>query len=126
VIGEIVEGETTVKARHILVKALKSQCFHVEEEKIIPCTDNMGKTIEPPYKADIYASIQFIIELDPPESHQGDHRTVKDGWRNKNIYNQYGGLRTVRLQPSDVLKDAKLELTFKELLAQLKGYEQKN
>jgi hypothetical protein len=118
----IQEGETTIKARDILIKALKAESFTVQEEKVFHCKNNMGEEINPPYKADIYASINFIIELDPVSSHGGDHRTRKDNWRNENLFKQYG-IRTVRLQPDDILKDIKLETTFKEMLSQLKEYE---
>lgn len=118
----MIEGEETIKARDLLVKALKAQCFNVEEEKAIPCTDGEGRTIDPPYKADIYASIHFILELDPVSSHGGDHQTIKDNNRNKNIFEQYG-IRTIRLQPIDVLNDKNLEMTFKEMLSQLKEYD---
>ena len=115
----IVESEQTIQARDILVKALKAECFNVQEEKVFHCTNNMGE--EQQYQADIYASINFIIELDPPSLHGGDHRTRKDKWRNENLYRQYG-IRTVRIIPSDVLKDTNLEMTFKEMLAQLREY----
>ena len=118
----IVEGDTTTRARQLLVNALKAECFHVQEEKKFYCKNNMGEEINPPYSADIYASIEFIIELDPESTHGGDHRTKKDNWRNRNIFDQYG-VRTVRIQPKDVLNDTNLELTFKEMLAQLREYE---
>jgi hypothetical protein len=114
------EAETTVKARDIIVKALKEECFTVQEEKVIHCHNNMGE--EQQYIADIYASINFIIELDPVSAHGGDHRSIKDRWRNENLFKQYG-IRTVRLQPEDVLKDSKLEMTFKEVLSQLREYD---
>ena len=120
--NSVIEGEETIKARHILVNALKAECFHVQEEKKFYCKNNMGEEINPPYSADIYASIEFIIELDPAESHGGDHRTKKDNWRSTNIFEQYG-VKTVRLQPTDIIKDKNLELTFKEVLSQLRAYE---
>jgi hypothetical protein len=116
------EAETTIKARDILVKALKSECFHVEEEKVFYCDNNMGEKQTLPYRADIYARIEFIIELDPPSSHKGNRHSIKDKWRNENIYNRHR-VPTVRLQPSDILKDPNLEMTFKEVLSQLKKYE---
>ena len=116
----IVEAEQTQEAREILVKALKSECFSVQEEKVIHCVNNMGEPKD--FSADIYASINFIIELDPSSSHGGDHRSKIDKWRNENIYKQYG-IRTIRLQPVDIIADKKtLVLTFKEMLSQLKAY----
>lgn len=118
----IIEGEETIKARHVLVNALKAECFHVEEEKVFYCDNNMGEKQTLPYRADIYAHIEFIIELDPVSTHGGDHRTKKDNWRSTNIYNRHR-IPTIRLQPSDILKDHKLETTFKEMLSQLREYE---
>lgn len=82
----------------------------------------MGEDINPPYSADIFASIHFIIELDPVTAHGGDIKSKKDKWRNKNIYEQYG-VPTVRLQPEDVLKEGGLAMAFKEMLSQLRQYQ---
>ena len=111
----MIEGDKTTEARTAIIKALKDECFTVREEA--PFYAN-NKT----YTADIYASIHFIIELDPPELHGGDHKTKKDKNRDDDILKAYG-VKTVRLQPNDILKKPHgLALAFKEILHQLKQY----
>ena len=113
---QIEEGDETIAARNLIIKTLKEECFTVREEAPFYC-DRKN------YTADIYASISFIIELDPPSVHKGDHKTKKDKNRDDDIYHSYG-VKTVRLQPSDVLKRPNgLALAFKEILHQLKQYD---
>src|SRR5687768_10536823 len=107
---EHTEAPETYQARKMLRKMFEGLNFVVEEEvKLDTVTNNMEEEIWPPYQADMIATKQFIIELDPQtpakgksKGHGTKKRRIHDSWRDKNIKNQMD-LKTVRLIPTDIL-----------------------
>lgn len=96
------EADKTKIARRLLKEFFQENCYKVDEEKPFYCRDSDGNFVRPPYKGDIYIKLEFIIELDPNESHGSEGQTIKDNKRDKRIYQQYG-IRTVRLVPKDII-----------------------
>ena len=102
------EAVKTKRARQKIIQLYKNLGFHVTEEEIFPTLNNMGD-FKLDYKADIVVRKTFIIELDPPGLHDTHRHTVKDEWRNKNIFNEYQ-IKTVRLEPNDIMKQDPLDI----------------
>ena len=101
-----IESKSTQKAREYIIEMLQDNGYQIAEEEVFPTENNIGD-ISLDYQADIVARKTFIIELDP-EFHGSKIHRNKDEWRDKNIYKKYQ-IKTVRLDPKDIIKDAKTD-----------------
>ena len=118
--SRIIESNKTLKARRLLCKRFRDNGFSVSEEMpIAGIKNNMDEPINPPYQADIYLKLEFIIELDPNPSHKSQHQANHDQHRDKNIWNQYR-IKTVRLNPDDI-SEKTLETVGEEIVHQLRS-----
>lgn len=123
------EHPITYQSRKKIKEIFRHENYSVEEEvELEEITNNMEERIYPPYRADLLCTKQFIIELDPQSNKPGKSkghgtkfRRMHDKWRDKNIRNQIG-LKTVRLIPSDILKQTPEEI-LKEINYQLRDQE---
>lgn len=95
------ESTKTKKAREKIIQLYQNLGYQVTEEETFPCVNNMGD-FKLDYQADIVVRKTFIVELDPLFHGSKIHRN-KDEWRDKNIEREYN-IRTVRMDPSDVMK----------------------
>jgi hypothetical protein len=118
------ESKITLKARQKIIQLYRDKGYQVTEEELFPCKNNIEEVnLSLDYQADIIVTKKFLIELDPYKLHDTHIHTVKDAWRDKNIYREYK-IKTVRIDPNDVMKQDPIDIII-EVDDQLNTFKQR-